>query len=181
MHGWILVYCVILSWSGWMPIYCHLDEVPCHFAFKTKVMFLSAPIITGKVGFNPSWSWNYVHTYKYSFFPFINLILFAQKICWLFHLETASECLFEFGIFTLWQVKVTYNSCIIWWSFVLGCKKWNLLSDKIQCNHIKPLCLSVKETMSTTMHLFTFYLESDGMSTNNDYKHFFGALSLQFC
>jgi hypothetical protein len=30
----------------------------------------------------------------------------------------------------------------------------------------------VKETMSTTMHLFTFYLESDGMSTNNDYKHF---------
>jgi hypothetical protein len=39
----------------------------------------------------------------------------------------------------------------------------------------------VKETMSTTMHLFTFYLESDGMSTNNDYKHFFGALSLQFC
>jgi hypothetical protein len=40
---------------------------------------------------------------------------------------------------------------------------------------------SVKETMSTTMHLFTFYLESDGMSTNNDYKHFFGALSLQFC
>jgi hypothetical protein len=26
------------------------------------------------------------------------------------------------------------------------------------------------------MHLFTFYLESDGMSTNNDYKHFFGAL-----
>ena len=38
-----------------------------------------------------------------------------------------------------------------------------------------------KETMSTTMHLFTFYLESDGMSTNNDYKHFFGALSLQFC
>jgi hypothetical protein len=41
--------------------------------------------------------------------------------------------------------------------------------------------LIVKETMSTTMHLFTFYLESDGMSTNNDYKHFFGALSLQFC
>jgi hypothetical protein len=40
---------------------------------------------------------------------------------------------------------------------------------------------NVKETMSTTMHLFTFYLESDGMSTNNDYKHFFGALSLQFC
>ena len=40
---------------------------------------------------------------------------------------------------------------------------------------------SIKETMSTTMHLFTFYLESDGMSTNNDYKHFFGALSLQFC
>ena len=40
---------------------------------------------------------------------------------------------------------------------------------------------SVKETMSTTMHLFTFYLESDGMSTNYDYKHFFGALSLQFC
>jgi retron-type reverse transcriptase len=39
----------------------------------------------------------------------------------------------------------------------------------------------LKETMSTTMHLFTFYLESDGMSTNNDYKHFFGALSLQFC
>jgi hypothetical protein len=39
----------------------------------------------------------------------------------------------------------------------------------------------VKETMSTTMHLFTFYLESDGMSTNNDYKHSFGALSLQFC
>jgi hypothetical protein len=38
-----------------------------------------------------------------------------------------------------------------------------------------------KETMSTTMHLLTFYLESDGMSTNNDYKHFFGALSLQFC
>jgi hypothetical protein len=41
--------------------------------------------------------------------------------------------------------------------------------------------LNLKETMSTTMHLFTFYLESDGMSTNNDYKHFFGALSLQFC
>jgi hypothetical protein len=40
---------------------------------------------------------------------------------------------------------------------------------------------AIKETMSTTMHLFTFYLESDGMSTNNDYKHFFGALSLQFC
>jgi hypothetical protein len=39
----------------------------------------------------------------------------------------------------------------------------------------------IKETMSTTMHLFTFYLESDGMSTNNDYKQFFGALSLQFC
>ena len=39
----------------------------------------------------------------------------------------------------------------------------------------------IKETMSTTMHLFTFYLESDGMSTNNDYKHFFGALSLQLC
>jgi hypothetical protein len=39
---------------------------------------------------------------------------------------------------------------------------------------------SVKEALSTTMHLFTFYLESDGMSTNNDYKHFFGALSLQF-
>ena len=46
---------------------------------------------------------------------------------------------------------------------------------------IKILLLCVKETMSTTMHLFTFYLESDGMSTNNDYKHFFGALSLQFC
>jgi hypothetical protein len=39
---------------------------------------------------------------------------------------------------------------------------------------------NVKEALSTTMHLFTFYLESDGMSTNNDYKHFFGALSLQF-
>jgi hypothetical protein len=43
------------------------------------------------------------------------------------------------------------------------------------------LVIFLKETMSTTMHLFTFYLESDGMSTNNDYKHFFGALSLQFC
>ena len=43
------------------------------------------------------------------------------------------------------------------------------------------LNINIKETMSTTMHLFTFYLESDGMSTNNDYKHFFGALSLQFC
>ena len=42
------------------------------------------------------------------------------------------------------------------------------------------LCILVKEALSTTMHLFTFYLESDGMSTNNDYKHFFGALSLQF-
>jgi hypothetical protein len=41
--------------------------------------------------------------------------------------------------------------------------------------------INLKETMSTTMHLFTFYLESDGMSTNNDYKHFFGALSLPFC
>jgi hypothetical protein len=40
--------------------------------------------------------------------------------------------------------------------------------------------LILKEALSTTMHLFTFYLESDGMSTNNDYKHFFGALSLQF-
>jgi hypothetical protein len=45
----------------------------------------------------------------------------------------------------------------------------------------KALLCFIKETMSTTMHLFTFYLESDGMSTNNDYKHFFGALSLQFC
>jgi hypothetical protein len=33
---------------------------------------------------------------------------------------------------------------------------------------------SIKEALSTTMHLFTFYHESDGMSTNNDYKHFFG-------
>jgi hypothetical protein len=47
--------------------------------------------------------------------------------------------------------------------------------------NLKKFSNSVKETMSTTMHLFTFYLESDGMSTNNDYKHFFGALSLQFC
>jgi hypothetical protein len=101
LHGCILVYCVILPWSGWMPIYCHLDEVPCHFVFKTKVMFSSAPIITGKVGFNPA-SW--------SFFPLMNYI-----VCWLFHLETASECLFEFGMFTLWPV--TYNWCIIWWYY----------------------------------------------------------------
>jgi hypothetical protein len=56
---------------------------------------------------------------------------------------------------------------------------------KISETHFENTCdrsnRNLKETMSTTMHLFTFYLESDGMSTNNDYKHFFGALSLQFC
>ena len=54
-------------------------------------------------------------------------------------------------------------------------------SHTIVSNNYQWHRFSFKETMSTTMHLFTFYLESDGMSTNNDYKHFFGALSLQFC
>jgi hypothetical protein len=85
------------------------------------------------------------------------IILFAQKIGWLFHLETA-WMLFEIGMFTLWQVKVICNSCVIWWFLVSGCKKWNLLTDKIQCNHVKPYLLNTNKTLHSRIGLNRFLI-----------------------